>query len=101
MTQSPETGHWTSMRMPSNSVMTPLRACQPQSGSETTNGVINWNRPATRKNAPINKVKISAVTSGRHTISAPSTPEQDRAQPMLVQAGPFADHDRLDNLNAG
>src|SRR5262249_11801677 len=27
-------------------------------------------------------------------------PEQDCAQPMLEQAGPFADHDRLDDLNA-
>src|SRR5262249_1354040 len=31
----------------------------------------------------------------------PEHPEQDRTQPMLEQAGPFADHDRLDDLNAG
>src|SRR5262249_47003418 len=79
ITQSPETGHCARTRMPSTNVIRPLSACQPQSGSETMNGVISWNRPATRKNAPINKVKTSAVATGRHIISAPTTPNSTAA----------------------
>ena len=41
ITQRPETRHCARMRMPSTKVMRPLRACQPHSGREITNGVTN------------------------------------------------------------
>src|SRR5262245_5175989 len=101
MTQSPETGHCASMRMPSNNVMTPLRACQPQSGRETTNGVINWEQTGHQEECSHQQGQNLGGDQRSPYDQRPEHPEQNRTQPMLEQAGPFADHDRLDDLDAG
>src|SRR5258708_34026973 len=85
--------------MPSTNVIRPLRACQPQSGSETTNGVISWNRPAIRKNAPISNVKTSALATGRHIISAPTTPNRTAASQWWYRPAHLPTHYGLGPFN--